>query len=1242
MPPSPSDQAGRILAAALDLAPEDREAFLATACGNDSDLREEVRALIADHEALPTEFRVPPLADVGLPGDLDVTLPHTPGTGPPPPSRVSTEPANPNPAPADDMPTMLDTRASVSRSAGEPANESASGANPDAAVPFIFGNRIAQGGMGAIAEAEDCKLGRKIAVKVMLLEAGADEEQRQRFVQEAAVLGRLEHPNIVPIHDLGRDTDGSLYYTMKLVQGHTLQDILNDLRLETPDALHEYTLERLLTVFRKVCDAIAFAHSRRILHRDLKPENIMVGEFGEVLVMDWGLAKVLDAGPDENIDNLACTVFDRSTGQMKRQGPEITVSSSQSVTATQQGAVMGTPKYMSPEQALGRIDELDERSDIFSLGGILYAILTLRPPVEGKTVEEVLANVTSGAITPPTAFGVTTSGSSKQVKGELLEAKKITPLPHIAAGRVPPAISAVAMKALTLDKAKRYQTIEAFSADIEKFQGGFATAAEQAGLGTQLVLLIKRNKGIFSTAAAAWLLITVLAVWFVFNLRASEARAVLSARKDRAQSYSAQLRIASTLIGEHDLMGARALLEGFFPQPGEEDIRGFEWRHLWAQAQTEEVATLGDYRGGYAGIAVSPDKEWIARNSQSGITVQRVSEEKIVTSINTRTEDGEIYHGLLRFSPDGRFLISATPDSTRRWRTGPGTGPWEEEPIIEGVGSPFVFLPNGSQVAARSGRRLTVRNSENWTEEMVLEGFLDSGNTALKNQTFAISPDGDFLYAADRKRIRCWNLKTRKEIHLTLGQESNQAFELDEWPYCLAMSLDGLLAIGLWNGQITLWDSNRREVLQTVDAHRSLVSAVAFTGDGSQLITTSADRGIGIFDIDADGSASLRSRLSGHEGEIWGLTLVPESNRFYTGSTFDNSTRLWEVPSSSDTNGFQVSGILAGKAPPSLADEEVDPWTILPLEFETGPEYDALIAWTTSGFVRFDLDSGEANSVAGLSFPAGVNVDECLGIHSVDPDPMHTQIARREFWAQGTPSEIVIWNLKTGEQVQRLPEPGLRSREGAANRHRIKNPFAFSPDGSLFATANETNGVRIWNCGDWSSHDLAPGVNHRARLCFSADNGTLVVFTQSEKEAQPDHGIAIDVRTGEVIAEIELSAPMISVAVSPDGRTLAAGMTNDRIELWDLEKGEKRASLNQHRYAVFGLAFSPDGRTLASTGDSRLLFWNVETGSELMTLVDGEPWQKAPLFSPDGRFLVSYIGGKQLRVWRAPAWEEIK
>ena len=157
---------------------------------------------------------------------------------------------------------------------------------------------IGRGGMGNVMKVDDPKLARTVALKVMKLGPSATEEERGRFVREATVLAKLAHPNIVPIYDLGTDDTGSPFYTMKLVKGRTLQAIIKDIRDGMADAAQQHSLGRLLGVFRKVCDAMSFAHSHGIIHRDLKPENIMVGEFGEVLVMDWGLAKFLNGEED--------------------------------------------------------------------------------------------------------------------------------------------------------------------------------------------------------------------------------------------------------------------------------------------------------------------------------------------------------------------------------------------------------------------------------------------------------------------------------------------------------------------------------------------------------------------------------------------------------------------------------------------------------------------------------------------------------------------------------------------------------------------------------------------------------------------------------------------------------------------------------------------------------------------------------------------------------------------------------
>jgi len=221
-------------------------------------------------------------------------------------------------------------------------------------------DRVARGGMGVVYAAEDEKLQRRVALKVLDV-PGTEGDLANRLLREARVLARLEHPGIVPVHDVGTLADGRVFYTMKFVEGQRLDRFIEKVN-SVPDRLR---------LFLRICDAVGFAHARGVLHRDLKPANIMVGPFGEVLVMDWGLAKLL-RGEVSNVateDDPDATVFEKPTQSSNSNDPtEISV-------ITGHGTVMGTPGYMSPEQARGDVEHLDARSDIFSLGALLRFML---------------------------------------------------------------------------------------------------------------------------------------------------------------------------------------------------------------------------------------------------------------------------------------------------------------------------------------------------------------------------------------------------------------------------------------------------------------------------------------------------------------------------------------------------------------------------------------------------------------------------------------------------------------------------------------------------------------------------------------------------------------------------------------------------------------------------------------------------------------------------------------------------
>jgi len=237
---------------------------------------------------------------------------------------------------------------------------------PDlAGTRYRFLERVARGGMGVVYAAEDEKLERRVALKVLDV-PGTDGDLANRLMREARVLARLEHPGIVPVHDVGTLADGRVFYTMKFVEGQRLDKFIEGVE----------SVQDRLRLFLRICEAVAFAHARGVLHRDLKPANIMVGPFGEVLVMDWGLAKIL-RGETQTAETAAdpeATLFE------KPKSSESANDSTKSSVITGHGTVMGTPGYMSPEQARGEVASLDARSDIFSLGALLRFILTQKTP----------------------------------------------------------------------------------------------------------------------------------------------------------------------------------------------------------------------------------------------------------------------------------------------------------------------------------------------------------------------------------------------------------------------------------------------------------------------------------------------------------------------------------------------------------------------------------------------------------------------------------------------------------------------------------------------------------------------------------------------------------------------------------------------------------------------------------------------------------------------------------------------
>ncbi|PYT91463.1 MAG: hypothetical protein DMG36_18355 [Acidobacteria bacterium] len=328
-----------------------------------------------------------------------------------------------------------------------------------AEIPDLTGTRyrllerVARGGMGVVYVAEDEKLQRRVALKVLDVPC-ADGDLANRLVREALVLARLEHPGIVPVHDVGTLADGRVFYTMKFVQGQRLDQYIEPVASVTDR----------LRIFLRICDAVAFAHARGVLHRDIKPANIMVGPFGEVLVMDWGLAKLLhgDVPSHSQGADPDATIFEKPGQPADSSGAAKTM-------VTGHGTVMGTPGYMSPEQARGDVEHLDARSDIFSLGALLRFLLTTDSKAADTAAEK---------------------------------------------RRLDKALGAICAKATAAIPSDRYSSVQELALDVSRYLDGLSVAAHRESLFERLARFYRRYR-FFILLIAAYLVMRVLILYLM-------------------------------------------------------------------------------------------------------------------------------------------------------------------------------------------------------------------------------------------------------------------------------------------------------------------------------------------------------------------------------------------------------------------------------------------------------------------------------------------------------------------------------------------------------------------------------------------------------------------------------------------------------------------------------------------------------------------------------------------------------
>ncbi len=1011
--------------------------------------------------------------------------------------------------------------------------------------------KIGEGGFGVVYMAEQVEpVQRKVAVKI--IKPGMDTRQViARFEAERQALALMDHPNIAKVLDAGATEAGRPYFVMELVRGIPITDYCDQKSLSTAERL---------PLFIQVCRAVQHAHQKGIIHRDVKPGNVLVTlHDGRPVpkVIDFGVAKALG---QKLTDKTLFTGF---------------------------AQMLGTPAYMSPEQAeLSGLD-VDTRSDIYSLGVLLYELLTGVTPFDKETFAKAAMDEIRRMIRetePPIP------STRLQTLGESLTdvAKRRRTEPATLRRLIRGDLDWIVMRCLEKDRRRRYETANGLARDLERHLNREPVSAAAPSWTYLATKFIHRHRAVLATCSALLLLLLAGAgVSTIEAVRANRHAALARQAADElaANLYAADVFLAQSAMRAGDYGLAQRSLMAHRPATGARDLRGFEWAYLWRLCQGDKLAAWKAHDNAIRTVAVSPDGGLLASTASD-------HDGKVWDARTHRLLFGFDQADCAAFSPDGRLLLTAgwngliqVWDLNQKARVNTfstGAATWETpraqlavsptEPLLAVCTDGNFFGERGSVLLYDYQRGLQLRCLTNSGDRM------------------AFSADGKLLVTGSAGGcVTVWDVAS--------GHVVSQLREVGGIA-SLVVSPQGLLAATeFWSGDVRLWDLASGKELPRLRGHSVTAWQVAFSPDGKMLASGSSDQKINLWDV---ASRRLLKSMVGHQSEVWSLAFSPDGKQLFSGSK-DETIAIWPTTASTGIRAVTVAS--TGESPPLFSPDG------LVVAGGTGP-----------GQVPLQVSLWDVETAA----TKAILPDEKAALW-FSPDA-------RVLATLSTNGEFHFWDLATQT---------IRRRVALSDNPVPRGRTVVSKDGRIVAGLTLDNTRRWWipRLYDIQSGqcrgEVRANIRSVASLDFSPDGKLLAIGGDRTVELW-------DVQTSKLLRSLSAhkdGGP--GVAFSPGGQILATCSVDNLVKLWSVPSGRLLAELSGHREGVMGLAFSPDGNTLASAGaDGWVKLWHIPTLREMVSFKQvSTAWFVR--FSPEGKTLAIAPDRGPLCFLRAPSLAEV-